>query len=38
MSLIILFDIIYESHYTISVNFFLYLQYFQQQKILILTK
>ena len=26
-----LFGIIYESHYTISVNFYFYLQYFQQK-------
>ena len=27
-----LFGIIHESHYTISVNFYLYIQYFQQKK------
>ena len=27
----ILFGIIHESHYTISTNFYLYLQYFQQK-------
>ena len=31
MGLIALFDTIYESHCTISVNFYLYLQYFQQK-------
>ena len=31
MSFIALFDTIYESHYIISVNFYLYLQYFQQK-------
>ena len=28
---IALFDTIHESHYTISANFYLYLQYFQQK-------
>ena len=28
---IVLFDIIHEFHYTISANFYLYLQYFQQK-------
>ena len=28
-----LFDTIYESHYTISTNFYLYLQYFSFSKI-----
>ena len=31
MSLIALFGTIYGSHYTISVKFYLYLQYFQQK-------
>ena len=31
MSLTVLFGIIYESYYTISVNFYFYLQYFQQK-------
>ena len=31
MSLIALFDTIHGSHYTISTNFYLYLQYFQQK-------
>ena len=31
MGPIILFDIIHKSHCTISANFYLYLQYFQQQ-------
>ena len=31
MSLAVLFDIIHEVHYTISANFYLYLQYFQQK-------
>ena len=31
MSLITLFDTIYKFHCTISVNFYLYLQYFQQK-------
>ena len=31
MSLIALFDTIHESHYAISTNFYLYLQYFQQK-------
>ena len=31
MSLTILFSIIYGAHYTISANFYLYLQYFQQK-------
>ena len=30
-SSIVLFDIIHEFHYTISANFYLYLQYFQQK-------
>ena len=29
ISFIVLFDTIYGSHYTISTNFYLYLQYFQ---------
>ena len=32
MSHITLFGTIHRSHYTISVNFYLYLQYFQQKK------
>ena len=31
MGPVALFDTIYESHYTISTNFYLYLQYFQQK-------
>ena len=31
MGFIALFDIIYESYFTISANFYLYLQYFQQK-------
>ena len=31
MGLIVLFGIIYRFHCTISVNFYLYLQYFQQK-------
>ena len=31
MGLTVLFDTIHESHYTISTNFYLYLQYFQQK-------
>ena len=31
MNLTVLFDTIYEIHYTISANFYLYLQYFQQK-------
>ena len=30
-SSIVLFDIIYECYYTISADFYLYLQYFQQK-------
>ena len=32
MSLTALFSTIYRSHYTISVNFYVYLQYFQKKK------
>ena len=31
MGFVVLFDTIYESHYTISANFYIYLQYFQQK-------
>ena len=31
MGLTALFDAIHRSHYTISANFYLYLQYFQQK-------
>ena len=31
MGLTTYFDTIYESHYTISTNIYIYLQYFQQQ-------
>ena len=31
MGTITIFDTIYGSYYTISVNFYLYLQYFQQK-------
>ena len=31
MDLIALFGTIHESHYTISTNFYLYLQYFKQK-------
>ena len=34
---IIFFDTIYESHYTISVNFYFYIKYYKK-KILIFTK
>ena len=33
MNLTVLFDTIYEIHYTISANFYLYLQYFQQKSL-----
>ena len=29
----VLFDTIHKSYYTISINFYIYLPYFQQQKI-----
>ena len=32
MGFVVLFDTIHESHYTISANFYIYLQYFQQKK------
>ena len=31
MDLIVLFDIIHEPHYIISVNFYFYLSYFQKE-------
>ena len=32
IDLTVLFSIIHNPHYTISVNFYLYIQYFQQKK------
>ena len=32
INLIVLFDTIYKSHYTILINFYLYLQYLKKKK------